>query len=118
MTANTAVERALHQLLGLAKRAGKVVAGTGMVRTSARSGEVRLVVIAADAAPTQAAKLLPLLEAAKIPHATLWTRAQLGAAIGRAPVAALGLTDEGFAGRAGQLIDALGLERENEEDKA
>lgn len=105
-------------MLGLAMRAGKIVVGTEMVRNAARRGDIRLALVAEDAAEGQMAKLLPLLEATGVAHQRVWTREWLGAAIGRSPVAAVGLTDEGFAARAEHWLGALRLERQNEDEKA
>jgi ribosomal protein L7Ae-like RNA K-turn-binding protein len=97
-------ERSLLDLLGLAARAGRVVAGTDGVRQGVRDGEAKFVILAADASPKQHAKLTPLLEARNVRHQLLLTREQLGAAIGRGPVSAVGLTDAGFARQARALI--------------
>lgn len=102
-----ASERQLLDWIGLAARAGKLVAGTDSVRQGVRDGEVAGVLLAADASPTQHAKLIPLLDAREIRYHLLLSRERLGAAIGRAPVTAVGLTDEKFARRAAELIAAL-----------
>lgn len=94
-------------LLGLAARAGRVVAGTDGVRKGVRESEAKFVLLAVDASPTQHAKLTPLLEARSIRYQQLFTRAQLGTAIGRPPVSAVGLTDAGFARQVRALIAAL-----------
>lgn len=99
--------RPLLDLLGLAARARGLVAGTDQVRKSVRGGEVRRVIIAADAAPTQQQKLIPLLDARRVPYHTVSSREALGSAIGRAPVAAVGITNPNFARRAAELIAAL-----------
>lgn len=100
-------ERPLLDLLGLAHRARRLVAGTDAVRKAAREGTLVGALLAADAAATQRAKLVPLLEARRIWYAVLLTREQMGDAIGRAPVAALGLTDASFARRARELAAAF-----------
>jgi len=96
--------RRLLELLGLAARAGAVVTGTDAVRRAVRGDEVALVLLASDAAAGQAGKLLPLLEARRVPYHTLSSRNGLGSAVGRGPVSALGLTNQNFARRAGELI--------------
>lgn len=98
--------RAFLELLGLATRARGVVAGTDSVRQAVREGKARRVVLAADTAPTQQAKLLPLLAARGVPHHLSFTQEELGAAMGRGAVAAIGFTDASFARRAGELIAA------------
>jgi ribosomal protein L7Ae-like RNA K-turn-binding protein len=98
-----ASERALLSLLGLAARARALVMGTDMVRGAARDGKVAAAVLAADASPTQARKLVPLLEARGIPFAVCTNQADLGAALGKGPVSAVGIIDPGFARRAMEL---------------
>lgn len=99
--------RALADLIGLAARARAVVTGTDMVRRAVRDGEVVAVLMAADTAPGQAGKLVPLLEARGVPYAVCLTREELGAAIGRESVSSVGITQDGFARRARQLAAAL-----------
>lgn len=104
---NTAAERSLRrllELLGLAARARAIVTGTDAVRRAVREGEVARVILATDAAPGQAGKLIPLMEARQVPYHLLSTRDVLGAAVGRGPVSALGLTNQNFARRAGELL--------------
>jgi ribosomal protein L7Ae-like RNA K-turn-binding protein len=99
--------RAVLDLLGLAGRARSVVAGTDAVRTAARDGKVRRVILATDTAPTQQQKLTPLLTARSVPFHVVFTRDELGAALGRNPLAAVGITDPNLARRIGELIAAL-----------
>lgn len=100
-------ERALLNILGLAARAGSVVSGTDRVRSAVRDGKAYEVLLAADASPTQRDKLVPLLEARGVAFRTALRRDELGVAIGRAPVSAVGITNRNFARRVGELIAAL-----------
>ncbi|MBB4637891.1 L7Ae/L30e/S12e/Gadd45 family ribosomal protein [Longimicrobium terrae] len=93
-------------MLGLAARARKVVYGTDMARSAARDGTLAAALVAADASPTQSRKLVPLLEARGVPFAVCLSRAELGAAMGRGPVSAVGFTDPSFARRALELAHA------------
>lgn len=111
-------QRQLLDLLGLAARARKIVAGTDSVRQGVRDGEVALVLLAADASPTQHAKLIPLLEARRVRHFRLLSRDQIGAAIGRGPVAAVGLTDPNFIRRATALIAAFPVSQDSVQEEA
>jgi ribosomal protein L7Ae-like RNA K-turn-binding protein len=87
----------LLQTLGLARRAGVLVFGTGAVRTAVREGKARVVLLAADAAAGQARKVKPLLEHRGIPHRVWGTREELGSAIGAAEVSAVAITAKSFA---------------------
>lgn len=111
-------EQALLGLLGLAARARELVSGTEQVRGELRKGRVRLVVLAADAAPGQRAKLTPLLEALGVRHFVALRREQLGAAIGRSPVSAVGLKEAGFARRAAELLRELGDRPDHVQEEA
>jgi ribosomal protein L7Ae-like RNA K-turn-binding protein len=98
-------DRALG-LLGVATRAGVAVPGTERVREAARAGTLQLAVLATDASENSRSKLLPLLAARGISHVTRYDRATLGAAVGRAPLSAVGVVDAGFANRLQTLLRA------------
>ncbi|MDB4947364.1 MAG: ribosomal protein [Gemmatimonadetes bacterium] len=100
-------ERALLDLLGLAARARAVAFGTDSTRQAVRDGDARCVVIAADISPTQLQKLLPLVQARGVPCFSVLTRDEIGAAVGRASVSAVGFTQESFARRAAELAAAI-----------
>ncbi len=100
-------ERAILDLLGLAARAGALTTGTDRVRSAIREEKVRGVILAADTSSTQQAKLKPLLAATGLPYHVLFTRQQLGAALGRPPVSAVGISDLNFARRVAQLAATL-----------
>src|SRR5690606_39776170 len=95
-------------LLGMATRAGAVVPGTDRVREAARAGTLRLAVLASDASGNSRGKLLPLLAARGISHVIRFDRNQLGAAVGRGPVSAVGVLDGTFAERLLELLGAAG----------
>lgn len=97
-------DRALS-LLGMATRAGAVVTGTERVREAARAGTLRLAVMAADASDNSRGKLLPLLTARGISHVIRYERDELGAAIGRGPLSAVGVVDAALAARLLALMD-------------
>ncbi|MEJ2502170.1 MAG: ribosomal L7Ae/L30e/S12e/Gadd45 family protein [Gemmatimonadota bacterium] len=92
------------QLLGLAARAGAVAAGTQRVRDGVRAGTVRFAFVAADLTATGRDKLLPLLEGSSVPFAVRYDRVDLGRAVGKSPLAAVGVTDRGFADRFAALL--------------
>jgi ribosomal protein L7Ae-like RNA K-turn-binding protein len=100
-------ERRLLDLLGLAARGRNVVSGTASVREGVREGKVFLVLSAGDVSETQLAKLLPLVRARSVPHFSVLTRAQLGGAIGRSPVGAVGITNSNLARGVRELAGAF-----------
>ncbi len=93
-------------LLGLGARAGSVLPGTERVREAVRHDEVKFVILAADASDNSRYKLLPLLEGKGVPFTTRFERTQLGIAIGRSPMSAVGVVDQALAKRIRSLLDA------------
>jgi ribosomal protein L7Ae-like RNA K-turn-binding protein len=85
------------QLLGLAARAGALLPGTESVRDAARRGALRFALGAEDTSDNSLDKLVPLLVKRGVPHVMAFTRDQLGAAVGRAPISAVGITLQSFA---------------------
>jgi ribosomal protein L7Ae-like RNA K-turn-binding protein len=85
-----------------------VVLGTQQVRESVRAGRVRHVLVADDLTATGMDKLVPMLEAREVSYALGYSRAVLGEAVGRGPLAAVGITDAGFARRLRTLMAADG----------
>ncbi|MGQ0813607.1 MAG: L7Ae/L30e/S12e/Gadd45 family ribosomal protein [Gemmatimonadota bacterium] len=94
---------ALLRMLGLAARAGAVLPGTERVRDAARSSSLYFALVAKDASDNSRDKLLPLLNARQIPYAVVFDRNALGAAIGKSPLSALGITDRKLAGRVQEM---------------
>ncbi len=84
-------------LLGLAMRAGAVARGTDATRRAIQDGSASLVVLAQDASSVQQQKVLRLLAHRETPRASVGSRADLGAAIGSAPVSAIAITAKSFA---------------------
>lgn len=99
--------RRVLDLLGLAARAGTLVTGTGSVRQAVREERIHRVFLAEDAAPGQRQKIEPLLQARAVPSHTLFSRVELGSAIGRSPVSAVGIIDRNLARRLGELVAVL-----------
>lgn len=96
--------------MGLAARAGAVVPGTQLVRERVRAGRVRFALVAADLTDTGRDKLLPLLEGRNVPYVVRYDRSELGRAVGRSPLAVVGVVDSGFAERLNALLEGEGRE--------
>ena len=92
------------RLLGLATRAGAVAPGTERVREAARAGALHFALLASDASDNSRQKLVPLLDARQIPYAVAYRREALGAAVGRAPVSAVGITEIKLASRVREML--------------
>jgi ribosomal protein L7Ae-like RNA K-turn-binding protein len=88
----------------MAARAGAVLPGTERVREAARAGSLYLAILAEDASDNSRGKLEPLLQAVNIPYVRRFGRAELGAAIGKAPLSAVGVVDRPLADRLQALL--------------
>ena len=85
------------RLLGLARRAGAVAAGTGRTKQALGSSMAKLVLVATDASAVQLQKLEGLIRRRSVPRAVLGDRVALGAAVGAPPLSAVAVTDARFA---------------------
>lgn len=92
-------------ILGLARRAGRLVVGAEESRRAIRKRVARVVVIADDAAQGQRDKILRASRAGGIPVLREASGAALGVAVGRAPVTAVAVTDAELSSK------LLGLDR-------
>lgn len=99
-------KRSALALLGLARRAGALERGTGSTRRAVKDGRARLVLLAQDASEAQRDKVLKLLRHRETPRVILGSRAELGAAVGSAPVSAVAVTEAGFASRLANQLGA------------
>jgi ribosomal protein L7Ae-like RNA K-turn-binding protein len=94
---------AFLRVLGLAARAGAIVPGTERVREAVRAGKALFVVVAADVSENSGDKLVPLLTSRGVRHVVRYDRLELGAAVGKSPLAAIAVTDPSLAGRLAEL---------------
>ena len=67
------------------------------MREAAKKGKLALAVVASDASPHSAAKVVPLLEARRIEILRVPSAIQLGRAVGREQTAAVGIVDRQLA---------------------
>jgi ribosomal protein L7Ae-like RNA K-turn-binding protein len=85
------------KLLGLARRAGAVAAGTDRARHALQSSKAKLVLVARDASPVQLKKIEGIIRRAAVPMAVLGDRVDLGAAVGGPPLSAVAVTNARLA---------------------
>lgn len=90
--------------LGLARRAGRVAIGTRAVQQAAAAGELRAVILAADAGPGARKRLQGVLRAGGVDVLSVGSRRRLGRALGRDDLVVAGVTDEGFAALLGERL--------------
>lgn len=79
--------------------------GTQFVREKVRAGRVRFALVATDLTETGLDKVVPLLEGRNVPYSVRYDRVELGRAVGRSPLAVVGVVDAGFADRLKALLD-------------
>jgi ribosomal protein L7Ae-like RNA K-turn-binding protein len=94
-------------LLGLAKKAGKLALGEEPVGAAARSGACKLMLLASDAAGNTVRRSEHFAQYGTIPRLTLpYSKEELGQITGRTSVALLAVTEIGFAGTIAQKLAA------------
>lgn len=84
-------------LLGLGMRGRKVVVGAEQVRDKARAGSVVVALVAMDVSRHSLDKVLPILRAKGTEIIEWPSAAELGASVGRASTAAVGIVDQALA---------------------
>ncbi|PTX58622.1 LSU ribosomal protein L7AE [Melghirimyces profundicolus] len=87
----------VHQMLGMAMRAGKVVSGEEQVVSAIRSGAASLVFLSDDAASNARKKITDKCTHYRVPLVTVGSREALGRAIGKPERVTVAVTDPGFA---------------------
>lgn len=95
-------------MIGLARRAGKVVIGTELVCLALPKGKVRLVIIASTASVGTREKLSYKCEYYKIPSLVIdIEKEELGALLGKSgSVAVVAICDESFANELVRLVSS------------
>lgn len=89
---------AITSLLGIAQKAGRLVAGGDAVIRAMAAGRVCLLVLAQDASKRLARKVTQVAAEEDVPIRRWGTKAQLGAAVGKRDLGVLAVCDVGFAG--------------------
>ncbi|MFC5401980.1 L7Ae/L30e/S12e/Gadd45 family ribosomal protein [Cohnella soli] len=90
--ANKALSR-----LGLAMRAGKLISGEEIVLKAVRSGEAKLVLLAADASDNTTKKVKDKCNSYGVRLLIGHSRFELGSAVGKPERVLFAVTDRGFA---------------------
>ncbi|BAL01239.1 hypothetical protein OBV_40400 [Oscillibacter valericigenes Sjm18-20] len=92
------MSRELLSTLGLCKRAGMLEVGEEPVESAVRARDVRVLLLASDAAENTARRAAHFSEMGQCLQIRVpFTKEELGKAVGRADCALLGVTDIGFA---------------------
>ncbi|MBW1605490.1 ribosomal L7Ae/L30e/S12e/Gadd45 family protein [Lactobacillus sp. Sy-1] len=89
-------------LIGIAKRAGKVVTGEAIILSAIRKHQVALLIIASDTGQSTTKKFIDKAGSYQVAYHHLITKQQLSDAIG-APRTMVGITDRGFASKLNEI---------------
>lgn len=90
------ISPALHSMLGLCQRAGKLVSGDTAAEQALRQRKADLLILAEDASERTREKFLKLAEQAGTPCYSAGTRTALGDALGKADRAAVVIQSRDF----------------------
>ncbi|MFC3927631.1 YlxQ-related RNA-binding protein [Streptococcus caprae] len=94
----------LLNLLGLARRAGKIISGEELVVKAIQTGQARLIFLALDAGPNLSKKITDKSNYYEIEVSTVFTTLELSSAIGQSRKV-LAITDAGFSKKMRTLMD-------------
>jgi ribosomal protein L7Ae-like RNA K-turn-binding protein len=95
-------------LLGLARRAGKLVLGAGATEAAFGRRAVCALILASDIAPRSAAKVTRLAQAARVPCYTFGSKDEFGRRFGRDEIGILGLLDRSFVSALDACVQRVG----------
>lgn len=87
----------LKFVLGMAQKAGKLASGDFAVKTALKTGRVKLLVVAMDAAENTKKELKHLAETLKVEAVEILTAEAMGAAIGKERRVSVAFLDDNFA---------------------
>ncbi|MFZ5827212.1 MAG: L7Ae/L30e/S12e/Gadd45 family ribosomal protein [Bacillota bacterium] len=90
------ISPALHSMLGLCQRAGKLVSGDFAVEQALRRGKADLLLLAEDASERTREKFLKLAEQAGTRCFSVGDRADFGSALGKADRAVVAIQSRDF----------------------
>ncbi len=92
------MNREILSLVGLAKKAGRLEVGEEPVGAAARASQAKLIIVACDAAENTHRRAAHFADAGHVKSLSVpFTKAEMGAALGRATCAMAAFTDAGFA---------------------
>jgi ribosomal protein L7Ae-like RNA K-turn-binding protein len=99
------VTNKVYGMIGLATRAGKVIAGDEQCHKLIRLGRKALIIVAEDASENTKSKFLNACEHYGVNIKFYGTKEQLGKTIGKENRASIAVLDKNFADRILELID-------------
>lgn len=98
------IENKLYQILGLCRRAGKLVSGAWAAEDSIRRGKAKLVIVSNDASETTKEKIFKLCNNRRVDVIIFGTKEKLGNCIGQSNRAIIAITSDKFKN---MILDTL-----------
>ena len=98
-------------LIGLAKRAGRITAGSELCEDAIRRGVSKLIIIADDISDNGRKAICDCCKHYRVKHITYGKKTELGTAVGSEIRAVISINDEGFARAIEEKITAMSEER-------
>ena len=89
-------ENAFYSSMGLARKAGKLAAGTGACLEAIKKGKARLVIIACDTAENTLKKTVSACEGRNIDYMVYGDSERMGKALGKEFIKVVGILDNEF----------------------
>ncbi|MDD2457009.1 MAG: L7Ae/L30e/S12e/Gadd45 family ribosomal protein [Eubacteriales bacterium] len=105
MTQLDQTPEAIYRLIGLSRRAGRLVLGSEAVEKAARNGQLSLLILAGDAGPNTTGRMEQVSRVTQTPLLVVGDRQILGHWTGQRERVVAGLSDQGFAGKILSLSD-------------
>jgi len=96
----------LLNILGLAMRAGKVIAGEDQVLRAIKSGKAKFILLSQDAGRNTKKRITDKCNTYQVPMDQYGTREELGSAIGKPERVVIAITDAGFTREIQKLIQS------------
>ena len=108
-------KKQITNMIGLAKKAGRLSGGGFLVEKDIKRGAAYLVITARDAGAASRKQLEDKANYRQVPVVEWGTKKELGAAIGQGERTCLAVLDEGFSRKIAQLIQEEPKTGEEEE---
>lgn len=88
-----------YSMLGLCRKAGKLLAGSFSVEKSVVSSKACLVIISEDASNNTKKKFINLCKSKNVPYLILGYKEDIGKSIGKSDTAVVGITDANLSNK-------------------
>ena len=95
----------IYSMLGMAKKAGKLLTGSDVCEKALKSGRISLIIISGDSSEGTAKKFRDMCSFRNIPYRIFGNRNTLGKSTGKDEIVIIGLQDKGFSNIILTMID-------------